>query len=134
MYREVACFGPVDRPFHSFAPLKEKHLRPIVDFFKRNLRSVPVLRKLLTEHVEFRMKRSLRYCGAISFKDLKTIILDSLDTSSSLVFHPRLSIKSACGQKSFSYRGAKLWNSQQTEVKKAKSLTQFVKSLKNHRP
>ena len=38
----------------------------------------------------------------------------------------------ACGQKSFSYRGAKLWNSQQTEVKKAKSFTQFVKSLKNH--
>ena len=43
-------------------------------------------------------------------------------------------LKSACGQKSFSYRGAKLWNSQQTEVKKAKSLTQFVKLLKNHRP
>ena len=41
----------------------------------------------------------------------------------------------ACGQKSVSYRGgAKLWNSQQTEVKKAKSFTQFVKSLKNHRP
>ena len=38
-------------------------------------------------------------------------------------------LKSACGQKCFSYRGAKLWNSQQTEVKKAKSFTQFVKSL-----
>ena len=36
-------------------------------------------------------------------------------------------LKTACGQKSFSYRGAKLWNSQQTEVKKAKSFTQFVK-------
>ena len=43
-------------------------------------------------------------------------------------------LKSACGQKSFSYGGAKLWTSQQTEVKKAKSFTQFVKSLKNHRP
>ena len=43
-------------------------------------------------------------------------------------------LKTACGQKSFSYRAAKLWNSQQTEVKKAKSFTQFVKSLKNHRP
>ena len=43
-------------------------------------------------------------------------------------------LKTACGQKIFSYGGAKLWNSQQTEVKKAKSFTQFVKSLKNHRP
>ena len=43
-------------------------------------------------------------------------------------------LKTACGQKRFSYRGAKLWNSQQTEVKKAKSFTQFVKALKNHRP
>ena len=42
--------------------------------------------------------------------------------------------KTACGQKSVSYRGAKLWNSQQTEVKKAISFTLFVKSLKNHRP
>ena len=97
MYSEVACFDPADRPFHSFAPLKEKHLCPIVYFFKGNLRSVPVLRKLLTEHVEFRMKRSHRYCGAISFKDLKTIILDSLDTSSSMVFHPRLSIRGLPG-------------------------------------
>ena len=39
------------------------------------------------------MKRAHRYCGAISFKDLKTIIVDSLDTSSSMVFHPRLSIR-----------------------------------------
>ena len=43
-------------------------------------------------------------------------------------------LKTACSQKSFSHRGAKLWNSQQTEVKKAKSFTQLVKSLKNHRP
>ena len=43
-------------------------------------------------------------------------------------------LKTARGQKCFSYRGAKLWNSQQTEVKKAKSFTQFVTSLKNHRP
>ena len=31
-------------------------------------------------------------------------------------------LKTACGQKSFSYRGAKLWNSQQTEAKKANLL------------
>ena len=37
-------------------------------------------------------------------------------------------LKSACGQKSFSYRGAKLCNRQQIEVKKAKSFTQFMKS------
>ena len=43
-------------------------------------------------------------------------------------------LKTACDQKSFSYRGAKPWNSQQTEVKKANSFTQFVESLKNHRP
>ena len=43
-------------------------------------------------------------------------------------------LKSACGQKSFSSRGAKLMNSQQTEVKKGKSLIQFVNLLKNHRP
>ena len=43
-------------------------------------------------------------------------------------------LKSACDQKNFSYRGAKLWNSQQTEVKKAKSFTPFVKAFKNHRP
>ena len=42
-------------------------------------------------------------------------------------------LKTACGQKSFSYTGAKLWNSQQTEVQKAKSITPFVKSLKNYR-
>ena len=43
-------------------------------------------------------------------------------------------LQTACSQKSFSHRGAKLWNSQQTEVKKAKSFTQLVKSLKNHQP
>ena len=42
-------------------------------------------------------------------------------------------LKTAYGQNSLSYRGAKLWNSQRTEVKKAKSFIQFVKSLKNHR-
>ena len=43
-------------------------------------------------------------------------------------------LKTACGHKGFSYRGAKLWNSQQTEVKKENSFTQFVKVLKNLRP
>ena len=42
-------------------------------------------------------------------------------------------VKSACGQNSFPYRGVKLWNNQQADVKKAKSFTKFVKSLKNHR-
>ena len=42
--------------------------------------------------------------------------------------------KTTCGQKSFSYRGAKPWNNKKTEAKKAKSCIQFVKSLKSHRP
>ena len=41
--------------------------------------------------------------------------------------------RTACGQETFSYRGAKLWNDQNTEAKKAKSFAQFKTSLKNDR-
>ena len=52
--------------------------------------------------------------------------------NSMVINYPNLEIdSSACSQKSFSYRRAKLWNSLQAEVKKAKSITQYVKSLEN---
>ena len=41
--------------------------------------------------------------------------------------------RTTCGLKSSMYRGAKLWNVQNTEAKKAKSFAQFKKSLKSDR-
>ena len=40
-------------------------------------------------------------------------------------------LKTACGQKCFSYRGAKLWNDLKRERKMAYTFTQFKLSLKN---
>ena len=40
-------------------------------------------------------------------------------------------LKTACGQKCFSYRGAKLWNDLNREHKMANTFTQFKSSLKN---
>ena len=97
LYKEVACFDSVGRLFHSLAPLQEKHFWPLADLFNGNIKSVPVLRGLYDEHSEFRVKRSHRYCGARSFRDLKTIVLDSSVISSSKVFHPSPSIRGLLG-------------------------------------
>ena len=43
-----------------------------------NLKSVSELSRTYVEHFEFRVKRSHKYWGASSCRDLKTIILDSL--------------------------------------------------------
>ena len=43
------------------------------------------------------MKRSQRYGGTGSCKDLKTIILDSLPISYSMVFNPNISVNSLLG-------------------------------------
>ena len=40
-------------------------------------------------------------------------------------------LRTACGQKCFSYRGAKLWNDLTRERKMANTFTQFKSSLKN---
>ena len=40
-------------------------------------------------------------------------------------------LKTACGQKCFSYRGAKLWNDLERESEMANTFTQFKSSLKN---
>ena len=66
------------------------------------------------------------------FRKLSEFRIRQLRVSDTDLYVPLL--KTACGQKSFSYRGAKLWKSHQTEVKKAKYFTQFVKSMKNNRP
>ena len=50
-----------------------------------NLKSVSELRRTYEEHFEFRVKRSHKYWGASSCRDLKTIILDSLAMSCSMV-------------------------------------------------
>lgn len=42
-------------------------------------------------------------------------------------------LKTACGQKCFSYRGAKLWNKLKRENKMASTFSQFKSSLKNAR-
>ena len=82
------------RLFQSLAPRKEKHLCPFAEFFFINLKSVAVFRRLGKEHAEFLVKRLHRYCGAKSLSDLKTIILNSLSMSSSMVFQPNSTI---CG-------------------------------------
>ena len=50
-----------------------------------NLKSVSESRRTYEEHFEFRVKRSHKYWGASSCRDLKTIVLDSLATSCSMV-------------------------------------------------
>ena len=40
-------------------------------------------------------------------------------------------LKTACGQKCFSYRGAKLWNDLKRESKMANTFNQFKSSLRN---
>ena len=62
-----------------------------------NLKSVSELRRAYEEHFEFRMKRSHKYWGASSCRDLKTISLDSLAMSCSMVFQPSWSISGLLG-------------------------------------
>ena len=50
------------------------------------------------EHCEFLLKRVLKYCGARSLSDLKTIVFDSLLMSCSMVFQPSLSISGLLGE------------------------------------
>ena len=48
------------------------------------------------------------------------------------LFHNTMIVlKIACGQKCFSYRGAKLWNDLNREHKMANTFTRFKSSLKN---
>ena len=96
-YREVACFDLADRLFHSFAPLQEKHLWPFADLFISSLRSVPISRRLYDQQDKLQVKRSHKYCKASSFRDLKTIVLDSPEASSLTVFHPNPLIRGLLG-------------------------------------
>ena len=84
--RKDACCDAADRLFYNFAPRNEKHFCPFAEFFFRNLTSVPVLWRVWVEHCEFFVKRPRKYCRASSLSDLKTIVLDSLLISCSMVF------------------------------------------------
>ena len=53
-----------------------------------SLKSISELRKAYEGYFEFRVKRSHKYWGASSCRDLKTIVLDSLATICSMVFQP----------------------------------------------
>ena len=85
------------------APRYEKHFCPFADFFFDNLKSVSVFRRLWEEHAKFFVKRLHRYCGAKSLSDLKTIILDSLSMSSSMVCQPNSAISGMLGVHSWHY-------------------------------
>ena len=78
--------------FHSLAPRKEKHFCLFAEFFFGNLKSGSVFRRLREEQAEFLVNRLHRYCGARSLSDLKTIVLDSVPMSSSMVFQPNSTI------------------------------------------
>ena len=82
---EDAVFDSAGRLFHILAPRYEKHFCPFADFFFGNLKSVSVFQRLWEAHAEFFVRRLHRYGGAKSLSDLKTIILDSLSMSSSMV-------------------------------------------------
>ena len=56
------------------------------------LTSVPELRRTHKEQLELRVKRSHKYWGATSCRDLKTIVLDLVVTSCWMVFQPSWSI------------------------------------------
>ena len=56
-----------------------------------------MLRRAYDELCEFLVKRSQRYGGAKSCKDLKTIILDSLTISCSMALNPNISVSSLLG-------------------------------------
>ena len=63
-----------------------------------------MFRRLREEQAEFLVNRLHRYCGARSLSDLKTIVLDSLPMSSSMVFQHKfllIPISSAEASSSF---------------------------------
>ena len=61
------------------------------------LKSGSELRRTYEEHLEFRVKRSHKYWGSSSCRDLKTIVLDSQAMSCSMVFQPSWSISGLLG-------------------------------------
>ena len=96
-FREDAVLDSAGRLFHSLAPRKEKHFCPFAEFFFGNLKSVSVFRRLREEHAEFLVKRLHRYCGAKSLSDLKTIVLDPIPMSSSMVLQSNSTISGLLG-------------------------------------
>ena len=59
------------------------------------------------------MNRLHRYCGARSLSDLKTIVLDSLPMSSSMVFQPNSTISGLLGVSKLLFvmiLAARFWN------------------------
>ena len=97
LFREDASLHSAERPFQDLAPLYEKHFCPFLEFFFGNLRSVAVFLRFLEVSWDIFVKRLHIYCGASSWRDLKTIILDSLAISSSTVFQPSLLISGCPG-------------------------------------
>ena len=82
-FREDTVLDSAGRLFQSLAPRKEKHFCRFAGFF-------------------FLVKRLHRYCGAKSLSDMKTIVLDSLSMSSSMVIQPNSTISGLLGvSKSF---------------------------------
>ena len=94
---EDAVLDSAGRLFHSLTPRKEKHFCPFAEFFFGNLKSVSVFQRLREEHAEFFVKRLHRYCGAKSLSALKTIVLDSLPMSSSMVCQPNSAMSGLLG-------------------------------------
>ena len=87
-FKDDASLHSAERPFQDLAPLNEKDFCPFLEFFFGNLRSVAVFLRFLEVSWDVFVKRLHMYCGASSCRDLKTIILDSLAISSSMVFQP----------------------------------------------
>ena len=85
-----ACLRSAERPFQDLAPLKEKHFCPFVEFFFGILRSVAEFLRLREVNWDVFVNRLRMYGGARPCRDLKTMILDSLLISSSMVFQPSL--------------------------------------------
>ena len=85
-----ACLRSAERPFQNLAPLKEKHFCPFVEFFFGILRSVAEVLRFLEVDWDVFVNRLRMYSGARPCRDLKTMILDSLLISSSMVFQPSL--------------------------------------------
>ena len=95
-----AYLHSAERPFQDLAPLKEKHFCPFVEFFFGILRSVAEFLRLREVNWDVFVNRLRMYGGATTCRDLKTMILDSLLISSSLVFQPSLFTSSRPGEKS----------------------------------
>ena len=75
---------------HICSSIRKTLLLAALRFSPAFFKSASVLRRTNKEHLEFRVN-SHRYCAASSLEDSKTIVLDSLTISSSMVFQPSLS-------------------------------------------